>query len=753
MNNTIYSNGIRVDGSYAIPPLSVEELNAIILGQPAPENIGELNARATVPKHWGVGEGVDPKKLEEAGWGVIFADDANPEIEKALEPLISMRSQKAGALFQRYSGDKGFRVSKDDTKSAFLARNGVGPGPAIPEQVPYYLLIVGSPEKIPFEFQAQLDVQYAVGRIHFDTPADYAVYAESVVAAEEGRVKLPRQASFFGVSHEIPGLPGTWETTTRQSLEYLIDPLVKNLGSVEGWRLNSAREAGASKQELKRLLGGSNTPALLFTASHGLDVTDSTDPRMPLAGYQGALVCADWQTGQRIDPDVCFAGADLANRKDANLLGLISFFFACFGGGTPQMDIYTRLLRKQRGLELGPASQLAAQPFVADLPRRMLSAPGGGGLAVIGHVERCWPSSFLWLAKEDGTLPPQTEVFESTLKRLMSGYPVGAAVEYLNQRYAELAGELNNLREESGFEGFKRGQELANTWMAASDAEWYTIFGDPAVRLPVVEDAQVEPRPVKIIATAMNASATSPAQPDEGRVAATADSPAEATPKPNSQQSSKVDSGSTSATSDPRFAHSYTVAPAPTKELAELKYQHPELYKAYVDHVTEGYKNNGRIFDDVRRAFMRSHNSTVVMYWILFTVGVGTVLAGIVMAVLGQEVVAGAVFLGLGVVAFITYFISRPTQSVEENLMYITWLGVIYNSYWTHLAWATQRDTAQAELDRATTDALQQLEKLVERHALSVKGRPTFGRKAAQAPAAVSEATAGTVAPRSSDTK
>ena len=46
MNNTIYSNGIRVDGSYAIPPLSVEELNAVILGQPAPENIGELNARA-----------------------------------------------------------------------------------------------------------------------------------------------------------------------------------------------------------------------------------------------------------------------------------------------------------------------------------------------------------------------------------------------------------------------------------------------------------------------------------------------------------------------------------------------------------------------------------------------------------------------------------------------------------------------------------------------------------------------------------
>jgi hypothetical protein len=63
-------------------------------------------------------------------------------------------------------------------------------------------------------------------------------------------------------------------------------------------------------------------------------------------------------------------------------------------------------------------------------------------------------------------------------------------------------------------------------------------------------------------------------------------------------------------------------------------------------------------------------------------------------------------------------------QSVEENLIYITWLSVIYNSYWTHLAWATQPDTAQAELDKATADALKQLEQLVNRHARSVKGRP-----------------------------
>jgi hypothetical protein len=82
------------------------------------------------------------------------------------------------------------------------------------------------------------------------------------------------------------------------------------------------------------------------------------------------------------------------------------------------------------------------------------------------------------------------------------------------------------------------------------------------------------------------------------------------------------------------------------------------------------------------------------------------------------------------VAAFVTYFISRSTLSIEENLLYITWLGVIYNSYWTHLAWATQRNTAQAELDKATVDAIAQLERLVDRHARSVKGRPNIGGSA-----------------------
>ena len=705
MNTMIYSNGIDVDtGDYAIPPLSVDELDALIRQEKEPDNFNELKARARRPKDYGVKEGVDMKELDQTGWGIIFAEDADPEVEKALRPLLKLRENQTGKRYHRYD----FRIGKD-TKSSFLARQGAGPGPANPDKVPYYLLIVGSPKKIPYEFQSQLDVQYAVGRLHFETLAEYRTYAESVVAVESNAVKLPRRAGFFGVTHENP------DTATNQSLDYLIKPLYQALSqSSADWQFDTVLGLDAKKMALRQWLGGSDTPALLFAASHGLQVRTDNKKGLSSQDYQGALICADWPgQGPFEHRDFVFAGTDLG--QDANLLGLIAFFFACFSGGTPQRDAYANLRRMQIGQQPGPAIELTPHPFVAGLPKRMLSAPGGGALAVIGHVERAWPSSFVWLAKEDGTIPPQTEVFESTLKRLMDRYPVGAAVEYLNQRYAELATDLKQLLEDAQFPEFNQGAQLANTWMDANDAQWYTIIGDPAVRLPVVETAEATPRPVLV----STATADQPGdKPDKSGAALQSLSSADMA------HPTKEETMSTPDSNDPRFAHAFSPAPE-SEELIKLKAQHPDLYQAYVEHIKEGYKNNGRIFDDVRRAFMRSHNSTVVMYWLLFAVGVATVVTGIVLAAQGNAL-SGAIFLGVGVAAFVTYFISRSTQSIEENLLYITWLGVIYNSYWTHLAWATQRDTAQAELDKATADALKQLEKLVNRHAKATKERPTL---------------------------
>lgn len=471
-------NGINgATGDYGLPPMTGDELAAFIRGEGKPENLNELRFRhdQDIIAQLGVKEGVDPKKLAEAGWGIIFAHDADPAIKEALSDLIALRTEQAGAHFRLYEGGQGYRRNKD-TKSSFLARHGAGPGPADPDKVPYYLLIVGSPEAIPYKFQYELDVQYAVGRLHFDTLQEYANYAASVRAAEKQGLKVDRRAAFFGVAN--PGDETTDLTTTK-----LIEPLSTAFAAkAAGWQVDTIVRKDAVKTQLQALLGGANTPALLMTGSHGMEFP-LNDPRQ--LRHQGALLCQDWPGkatwGKKAIPqDFYFAGDDLTS--DANLFGLLAFFFACYGAGTPQLDDFAKQAFKDR-------VPIAPFPFTAKLPQKMLSHPRGGALAVIGHIERAWTFSFDW----PGTNVAQTTVFESTLQRLLDGHPVGSALEYFNERYAELSTVLSNELEEIEFGKKVEPYGLADMWTSNNDARGYAIFGDPAVRLPV---AQTDEQPV-----------------------------------------------------------------------------------------------------------------------------------------------------------------------------------------------------------------------------------------------------------------
>jgi hypothetical protein len=469
-NGLLCFNGINgATGDYGLPPMTGEELSGFIRGEATPENLNELRFRyrSKTTQVLGVEEGVDPKKLDEAGWGIIFAHDADPAIKAALGDLIALRREQAGDRFRLYEGPDGFRRGTD-TKSSFLARHGAGPGPVDPEKVPYYLLIVGSPEAIPYIFQYQLDVQYAVGRICFDTPQEYANYASSVVTVEKRNLKLPRGVGFFGVANPD-------DDATQKTTDLLVEPLYNELKRAHpDWQLTPYLRGDATKAQLKRLLGGDQTPALLFTGSHGMEFPLG-DTRQVL--HQGALLCQDWPGPEQwrgkgaIPQDFYFAGDDLGG--DASLLGLLAFYFACYGAGTPLTDEFSKQAFKDR-------AAIAEQPFVARLPTRMLSHPRGGALAVIGHVERAWSYSFDWPGAG-----AQTTVFESTLQRLMDGHPIGSAVEFFNERWAELATVLSAELEEIEFGKQFDPYELANMWTTNNDARSYVIVGDPAVRLPV----------------------------------------------------------------------------------------------------------------------------------------------------------------------------------------------------------------------------------------------------------------------------
>lgn len=465
-NEQMYFNGINgASGRYEMPAMSLEELANCLVGQVAPENLQELKHRYEQKdeQHFGVKDGIDGTNLAEAGWGIIFPHDIEPEILEALTPLITLRKEQAGEYFRIFDGPDAHRPG--ESKTQFLARHKVGPGPADPQKMPYYLLIVGSPERIPFLFQFQLDVQYAVGRLHFERIEDYANYAAAVVAAESGEMVAPQKLGFFGVAN--PDDPAT-----NLSLRNLLHPMMTWAEKEHPkWEIQAVLGEQAKKQELLNMMTGPERPAILFSASHGMSFPNG-DPRQLV--HQGALLCGDWPGPKNwgsqgaIPQDYYLAGDDLSDSPS----GMISFHFACYGAGVPRYDEFSRKAFKTKQI-------LAEKPFVANLPQQMLGHGKGAALAVIGHVDRAWGYSFNWPGAG-----AQTAVFESTLAALLAGKPVGYALDYFNLRYAELATLLTAELEDIEFGVEVDPQHLSGLWTAHNDARDYVVLGDPAVRVP-----------------------------------------------------------------------------------------------------------------------------------------------------------------------------------------------------------------------------------------------------------------------------
>jgi len=472
-----YDNGIHGEtGESLFPARTDKQLAAqareALTGSPAFDpHQAELRERAALrdeskmPAAW-----VDPTDLAKAGWGVIFASDyPTYSLEDLQSPnglglLLSHRQAQATREHPDYF--KTFIFNPRWNKTRFLEKYKAPISGAVdPDRgVPYYLLIVGDPATIPYEFQYQLDVQYAVGRIYFDTLEEYARYAQSVVQAETQHIERPRQIAFWGVSN-------SGDRATQLSAKHLVTPLTQWVADkYPDWAApaligNNEADPGlsATKENLGLLLNQHPAPALLFTASHGVGYPKGHPHQRAL---QGALVTQDWKKLLgKPDPEThLFSAVDI--QANANLHGMIAFNFACYSLGTPQFNDF-----KQNDGE----AEIAERPFIARLPQKLLGHANGGALAAIGHVDRAWSHSFRHRTVK------QLTVFQSAIACLMQGCPVGYAMEFFNQEYAELASDCNQ-----GIQNkTKNDQEIATLWTRSHNARNFAVFGDPAVKVAV----------------------------------------------------------------------------------------------------------------------------------------------------------------------------------------------------------------------------------------------------------------------------
>ncbi|MGA7413605.1 MAG: hypothetical protein WBW33_24230 [Bryobacteraceae bacterium] len=329
-----------------------------------------------------------------------------------------------------------------------------------PTRVPSYLLIVGGPEAVPFEFQYDLSIQYRVGRIHFDSVDEYRNYAESVTSVEAGGCRASRRAAFFGTQHE-------GDTATRLASAQLTAPLFESTSlAFPDWELRNVAGAQSTKLAFLTLLEGKVRPDFIFVACHGIGFPSEHELQVC---DQGSLLFADWPgLGAPVQRQHYLSASNIG--ADSDLRGLQLISFAEYGAGTPRKDDFAWL---PSGNLL--SKDLTAQPFVSALAKRLLGRYNGAS-AILAHVDRTWAYSFNW--KGAG---PQIQTLVNAIGNVLSGKPIGLAHKHFSARYAELAANLSSRLAA----GNSSPVELQQLWIATVDARNYVVIGDPATRVPL----------------------------------------------------------------------------------------------------------------------------------------------------------------------------------------------------------------------------------------------------------------------------
>ena len=470
-------NGVDAStGDYLYPSIDLEAARGYIDQEEMAEDalLGWLHKQArtaaTLTKDFP--PDLDPADVRQAGWGILYAPDLDPSAKQVLQRLVAHRRQQADDP----RTVKEFTYDGEPWAYKWLNRQGVSTGIYDPYQVPYYLLLAGSPQSIPFSFGFQLNVNYAVGRLHFDTPAEYARYVDSLIRCEQAAAEANhREIVFFAPNHD---------EATAVSTSQLVTPLLNGVSATAdrpailpvaqacGFASRAYLGGNAVKERLRDIFtpaAPDAAPALLFTAGHGLGKQQS-HPDQP--ALNGALLCQNWSGPGSIGPQDYFAAHDLLD--EARLGGMITLHFACFGGGTPDQDRYARMVK-----DLPDYS--ARQAFLAALPRRLLGHPNGGALACLAHIDRIFTASI-----DTTRRGPRYQPYRNILYQLMRGKPVG----YLNQREfsrlaADLSNILNELREYAKIGGKVKSQELVPLWIERNDASSFLVLGDPAARLSI----------------------------------------------------------------------------------------------------------------------------------------------------------------------------------------------------------------------------------------------------------------------------
>jgi|GEM_PF-744517 len=436
----------------------------------------QLTLQATAPVTTFRGElqkkpSIDLNDPKSAGWTYLLneKDPQREQIEKSLAPLAEHRT--GGSVKPLY-----FHGEPEDEWPDWLENN-YSIMHLDDRRPPHYILIVGSPQQVPFHFQSFLDTFASVGRIDFEDPGQLKTYIDKVIRLEkQAGPACSGEAVIFATD-------GGFGDPTYFSRLNMAEPLADHIEKKLGFVTRRLMGPDATKKQLLDTLLNTKAP-LVYTASHGLGAFNlSVEEQRKLNG----AICCQLRPGEQLTLDSLLTVDDIPLDRPF-LEGAAFFQFACFGYGTPAQSDYEHWLSDK-------SVRYGAEDFIAALPKKLIFHPRGP-IAYIGHVDTAFLHAFT--NPDDPYIAdrwhPRIAPFKTAIEDLLAVEPCGRSLEEMNNQYsvgnAFLSNIYNKLKQQPDKWTTDMKARFVNAWIRRNDAMNYYIFGDPAARLRISDQPQ-----------------------------------------------------------------------------------------------------------------------------------------------------------------------------------------------------------------------------------------------------------------------
>ena len=415
---------------------------------------------------------------EEIGWGLVLPENENiSEADRAVaadapEPIRKLLAARENAPVFRYRTDLQNRFlrryyldrSSQDIQISSAGQRGIGVG-----RLPYYLLIVGSPEKIPWRLQYVLNQPCFVGRLDLDE-GGLKHYIDALLKDWADAGVEPDHPVVWTVDHGHPDI--TW--LMRHAIAEPVGQKLREDADI-GDKATILAGSTATADALTEALIAQK-PALIITTSHGM--TGPLDDPGLMAQQLGLLVD---------DEGVTLHPHHLLQKWQPN--GAIWYAHACCSAGSDGETSYKGLLTEGSTADrvLEAVAQIGAK--IAPLPTELLGAEKPLR-AFVGQVE----PTFDWTIRDPDTGQVLTTTLQNALYNRMyrkHPEPVGMAFQECFRHVGELFSQwqqaLRNINSPSQATRDAARVAALRTQLAALDRQSLVILGDPTACLPPLQ--------------------------------------------------------------------------------------------------------------------------------------------------------------------------------------------------------------------------------------------------------------------------